>query len=388
MKSTLWLSLTLFLCQTILFSQSIDPTFTPSILRGSGAFGIVSQPDGKFLVSTANNNFLNDVPVRSLFRMNGDGTADPAFQYSEEIETNPVVFRLQQDGKIVIGGRFYDREENFLGNLLRLFPDGSLDPDFVAFADEELVIKSLAVLPNEKIFAAGGLSTDTGQVHSILLFEEDGGIATHFPRINFTGDRPDNNVDVAKVDFQSDNELIVAGSNLEIAGLKRDLWRLDSLGVPDLDFDPAFQSVSNFRIRSIGILPDGSIGIMAGDLSNFTIVNRDGTSRVAVRLLNAQNIQETSIVPYGEDSFFIIGGNFHQVFTSGVYRDFLHLNSDRAVLGIAAQEVDSTLTVAGQFTNIAGAFKPGLLRLKLVTNWSSCQESMNPLMPASTPREP
>ena len=365
MKRIQWTFL-LVLTYTAICSQTIDTTFAPSVLRGSGTFGILAQPDNQYLVTTGSNQFINEVPVRYLFRMTEDGKVDSTFEYSEVLTSAPQAVQLQEDGKVVIGGRFYDQEENFLGNLLRLMPDGSLDSTFEAYADEAFFLSNLAILTNQKILAAGHVNSDTGLVYSIFLTQRDGGPSADFPKLDFAGARPGNTVHIAAVDIQSDNELIVAGTNLQIGSLTRDIWRLDSTGVPDLAFDPAFRTVSNFRIRSIGILPDGTMGILAGDQSNFTIVDRDGLSSHFFQLPLSEGSQGGSMHPFGEDSFFIYAGVLSQVFTSGISREFLHLPVDRSVWGIAGQSSDSTLLVAGQFSNVGGNFKPGLLRLNLV----------------------
>lgn len=94
---------------------------------------------------------------------------------------------VQGDGKIVLGG-----EANGSFALVRLLPNGSLDPSFgnngiviTKFFRSE-VIKSLAIQKDGKIFAAGNTYFDkTGQDFILIRYNTDGSIDKTFGQNGF-----------------------------------------------------------------------------------------------------------------------------------------------------------------------------------------------------------
>src|SRR6185295_13200433 len=82
-------------------------------------------------------------PLPSLFRLKSNGSIDPSFQLDPSVQTIGQVLALQTDGKIVTDG------------LVRLQPDGTVDPDFVTtWYNSSAEFRALAVTPEGKIYYA------------------------------------------------------------------------------------------------------------------------------------------------------------------------------------------------------------------------------------------
>lgn len=89
------------------------------------------QPDGRILVA---GHFWHVGPLLrwGIARVLPDGNPDVGFQ--PPIKGCPgcfvFFFVLQDDGKIVVAGRFQSEDERWRGSIARLNSDGNLDPDF------------------------------------------------------------------------------------------------------------------------------------------------------------------------------------------------------------------------------------------------------------------
>jgi uncharacterized delta-60 repeat protein len=104
---------------------SLDTSFNPVLPTAGGEYGFCAmalQPDGKILVG---GQFYN--PDATLLRFNQDGTPDTSFNYDYDGSpqgNKPIMaIAVQPDGKIILAGDF---------DLVRLNPDGSRDTTFAS----------------------------------------------------------------------------------------------------------------------------------------------------------------------------------------------------------------------------------------------------------------
>ncbi|WP_373552742.1 delta-60 repeat domain-containing protein [Haliscomenobacter sp.] len=165
------LTLTLLSIASLLCAQTLDPNFSPKVLRASGGTTMVTQADNKLLIATQSQGFINDQAVSFLFRLEENGELDPSFQYPTLLNNAPTTIKIQQDGKILIGGYFKDSTGQFIGSLLRLLPNGTIDPSFLILKNENFSLQLLEVLPNQKIFILENAITYISQVR---LLSRDG----------------------------------------------------------------------------------------------------------------------------------------------------------------------------------------------------------------------
>ncbi|MEN6627816.1 MAG: hypothetical protein ABFD69_16445 [Candidatus Sumerlaeia bacterium] len=126
-----------------------DTTFQIGTITGSGVRVLALQPDGKILAGGEIDSF-NGVTIKKLIRLNPDGTLDPSFNTGSETP-RCITIALQRDGKILVSGGTAD---NGCG-LIRLNSDGSLDTGFSQSYPSGGPIYCFAIQPDGKILAAG-----------------------------------------------------------------------------------------------------------------------------------------------------------------------------------------------------------------------------------------
>lgn len=347
----------------ILFSQDIVPNFAPRILRASAGFGIIVQPDKQLLGLSRGKGFVNNTEVSFVFRLQENGSVDTSFHYPPQLSNAPDQIELQKDGKIIIGGSFTDSAGKYLASLLRLMPNGAIDPSFRPLVKDAFTIINLCILTNQKIFASGfSLKPDgtPGVSFNALLLSKDGQPDPNFPGFSFATDDSGTTISLEDLGFQSNNELIIAGTNLQIGSRIQNIYRVDSLGRVDTTFNPALTGVSNFKVRNIGILTNGTIGVLAGDENNVNIFDRDGKRIFAQYLPNSQSI----IHPNGQDGFLVLGERVYDVKVNGAFTQVAGLGANSFVLGAATQSEDRVVLIGG-FSQFGSDFKAGLARIKV-----------------------
>ena len=243
-------------------AASLDPSFAPA---GSGPndgdiFSVARQRDGKILVGGDFTAYSNR-PQRFIVRLNPDGSVDPSFYgatVSHENDVSDIV--VQKDGKILIRltTYFYDRGQYF-SYLLRLNPDGSRDPSFkAADYDSTSTISDIALQPNGKILLVGSftLYNNSTQPHAIQL-NPDGSLDTSFD-FNSYGL---NDNKVKNIAIQPDGKILEAGifgtsSQLELRRFN-----------PDGSRDPSFNLYSETISGTFSLDktdPNNSKKILAG----------------------------------------------------------------------------------------------------------------------------
>lgn len=138
-----------------------DPNFQPRFEIAGVATKLVSQSDGKILVGGTFNR-AGQMPGNGLLRLTANGQVDPSF--TPAITGNVYAVAVQPaDGKILVAGKFPGRATT----LVRLNPDGGLDPSFLTNVWAEYQIKDLVACPDGKILVGGQfgyLQTEAGTV--------------------------------------------------------------------------------------------------------------------------------------------------------------------------------------------------------------------------------
>lgn len=204
----------------------LDGGFRPYF--NGGVYRVAGTPDGK-LVAIGNFTEVSGVAAFHVARLNGDGSADPAFQPSisgaiqiskVEVDGNggvilggvvplgfdggipylarlnpngapdrsfgPVRFnapggyindlKLQPDGRILVAGQFTGALGTPRQNLLRLNPDGTLDSAFVPPSGLILSAYELHVQPDGKIWVWGTFVSGSSQLPDLFRLNPDGSV--------------------------------------------------------------------------------------------------------------------------------------------------------------------------------------------------------------------
>jgi len=108
---------------------SLDSSFNFTSENGSGFVGrVAEQSDGKVVIEDSAGS-----SAARLRRILPDGSMDPEFEpdFGDNAGADFDGLAIQTDGKILVGGHFAEANGEFRTFVVRLHPDGSLDPGFV-----------------------------------------------------------------------------------------------------------------------------------------------------------------------------------------------------------------------------------------------------------------
>ncbi|HYC69752.1 MAG TPA: Calx-beta domain-containing protein [Opitutaceae bacterium] len=180
---------------------SVDPEFVGPLFDGTTAFiaALALQPDGRLLVGGA-FSLSAEGPMNSLVRLNPDGTIDatfrglgaqtPASSGSGGMEAGSVrAIAVQPDGRILVGGVFSHYNGVARRGLVRLMPNGDVDPSFTT--DTDGYVLSVAPLPGGRWAVGGGFATIGGAAIRNLAFLASTGAVEAGPAEEFPGEAAD-----------------------------------------------------------------------------------------------------------------------------------------------------------------------------------------------------
>ncbi len=356
----------------LLPNGQIDPTFQPGLaLRGGAAYQVGVQPDGKILVVGDFSGFhLSE--SEHIVRLLPNGTLDPTFFCNPSDEV--TAFLLQPDGRIVIAGDF-DRV-NGVGRsrIARLNANGSLDTSFDPGSGIFGGPVSALAQAGEQCYVTGFFATYNGIVRSgIARINADGSLDSSFdPGTGASG------IQSIAIDALS-RPVIVGTFSTYNGGSSQGIARINLDGSRDTTF--AIGSGTQGFISQVRILPTGAI-LIAGAIQDF-----DGTPRrLAARLRpdgaldTAFNLGSTAdgtiydILPNGSN--FLLGGAFSftevppfsmcaQVTSAGRPSPSFRagVTGDYHIVDVVAAQPDGKALIAGSFQAYGGAPRAGLARI-------------------------
>ncbi|RTY95984.1 T9SS type A sorting domain-containing protein [Flavobacterium sp. GT3R68] len=307
---------------------SIDTSFN----IGKGFNGTVDtltvQPDGS-IISGGGMGEYDGYDNLCIIKLHNDGSKDPNFNTGKGFNSIVKTSAQQQDGKILMGGRFDSYNSTIAGKLIRLNSNGSIDPSFNTGPGFNYEITAIAIQPDGKIIACGEFTNYNGSPSKgIIRLNNDGSIDTTFNSgTGFAG--PYLITKVRTIALQSDGKIVIGGNFTAYNGITANkIIRLNSNG----SIDPTFVVGTgfNYEILSIVVQPDGKI-LIGG---NFTIYNSTTANKI-IRLNNDGSI----------DTSFVVGTGFNY-----------------GILSIVVQP-DGKILAGGGFTTYKGISAGRIIRL-------------------------
>lgn len=329
---------------------------TSSGAEATSIKNIQIQPDGKIIIA-GNFTVYNGVVKKQIARLNTDGSLDLSFDSSSGftygngnagVKFNSICF--QNDGKIIVGGRFNTYNGNTVNSLVRLNTDGSIDTSFATgtgfmtdwesngFSGITLAeIKSVGIQQSGRIIVGGDFTKyNNTNKYKFAALNSDGSLDTTFNSgigFNRTYNITPPLIElVYNINLLPDDKMIVGTSfrkyNQYITGC---ITRLDSNGNYDASFNSSIGP--NSSVFCSDTQPDGKI-IIGGDFTSYS-----GNGKVGFTRLNAD-------------------GSIDPTFNNGN-----GISGNKCFVSNVIHQSDGKIIVAGSFNSYNGSAVNGIFRI-------------------------
>ncbi|MEN6626553.1 MAG: hypothetical protein ABFD69_10030 [Candidatus Sumerlaeia bacterium] len=340
----------------------LDATFVSSIntLLSDHVNTVAVLPDGKILVAGNFNNLGASLLERpGLARLFSNGGVDASFVPPRYGSNNVATVAVQPDGKIVVAGNLGGSTR-----LMRLFEDGSVDASFESGinADNSSLIRKLIPQPDGSLLVDGSLDVSGVTKDTILRLKPDGSLD------------PDFSMDNNRCMFgaqQADGKIVASGNRTVSGVITYGFLRYNIDG----SIDPTWHSETDVNTRDIvtAIQSDGKVLFGFNDGGLYRL-NTDGSMDEDFNFAASVDFSVMAMTSQ-PDGKTILGGDFTRVYGIPRNR-IARLNSDcsldhsfnagvgtnKAVTGIGVQP-DGKIVIVGAFSRAGGQWRNNIARL-------------------------
>ncbi len=256
---------------------SLDTTFSVGVGPNANIYCLAIQPDGKILAG-GDFYYYNGISKNLLVRLNPDGSLDPTLDIGPLFNnTNIQTISIQPDGKILIGGTFFGFNSTFSKGIARLDINGNVDTTFHVGTGFSGSVYSISLQNNGKIIVGGTFNYYDNVLSSrICRLNANGTLDITFN----TGSGTDSNVLTTVI--QPDGKILAAGPFTTYKGnVTNGMMRLNINGALDASFSCGLGAgpIGYTSVRKIELQSDGKI-LIGGSFTNFNSVGRNRISRL------------------------------------------------------------------------------------------------------------
>ena len=261
-----------------------DGSKDTSFSTGSGfdneVQALTLQSDGKILVCALFTTYMG-VTENRMIRLNTDGSKDTSFNTGTGFNSSAVKIVVQTDGKLLVGGWFTTYNGTAKNRLIRLNPNGSIDPSFNIGTGFDGFVRGMTVQADGKILVGGGFTTYKGATENrIIRLNPDGSKDS-----SFSIGTGFNNA-VREIVFQADGKIIVGGYFTTYnETTENNIIRLNTNGSKDTSFSTGtgfslYGGLAPSNVNAIKVKADGKI-LVGGSFSTY---KDDDSSPVLIAL--------------------------------------------------------------------------------------------------------
>lgn len=186
---------------------TLDDSYRAFVSTNQTVSALARQSDGRVvaLVSTQETIFTRTVGLR---RFLADGGPDPSFQTGVAFPSTTAVLERDRQDRLLVARQAGDRTIS-PPRLIRLLPDGALDPTFQAALPEGAGVASLDFMPDGRILALiGGLLRRGAPLTDLIWLRDDGSLDGEFSFDPVPSWYPA----FRMVEFTADDGILLAGS--------------------------------------------------------------------------------------------------------------------------------------------------------------------------------
>lgn len=345
---------------------SLDSSFATGSASAYLINSVKVLSNGKILVA-GNFEKFNGVTVNRLVRLNTNGTIDSDFNIGSGFDDDVNVIKIQDDGKIILGGKFTTFDGISANRIIRINEDGTVDYGFstgTGFSSGAvLVIKTDS---SENIMVGGSFSGNYNgaSVKRVCLLNQDGMLLNE---IDF-GSGPATG-SVFALEKDEEGSYYIGGSFSVFDGMNQGkLVKIDSEGEYDISYLAAGIGFDNSVYKIIPL--EDKKSLVLGKFKKFNgspafgiaKLLEDGSSDLEFNAgqTGASHLIKTGILQ--PDGKIILGGDFTKYNETGINRvvrifpngqidtNFsIGAGFNSSINAIAIQS-DQRIIVAGKFT--------------------------------------
>jgi len=258
----------------------LDNGYNPILSLAGSVNAVAVQTNDKVLIGGTFTT-VNGTNRARIARLNTDGTIDNSFNPGSGANAVVRSIVVQTNGRVIIVGDFTSFNGTNLGAIARLNDDGSLDNTFntgtgltQGFPTQG---ETVALQDDGKVLVGGRFDVCNGKsVQGIARLNPDGSLDTNFHTANLIG----SGIRVYSVAPQPDGKVIMGGEFTVVNGTNSNhIARLNTNGSLDTTFNPGAGCLgpSLPYVYSVVVQPDTEVIIVGG----FTSVNRSARWYVA-----------------------------------------------------------------------------------------------------------
>lgn len=355
----------------------IDKIFPPVMEPGADVTVIEPLSDGKLLIA---GRFVTRGPVvrRDIIKLNPDGTVDPGFDAGTGLPTDVgfiLAVAVQADGKILIAGYFNSFNGTQHRSVARLNANGSVDDTFNITGLDVTFGYDLALQPDGKIYlSASNLAGFSFIARFLPSGANDGGTGQQFFSISgasgylITYLPTETKVLVTAAVFNSPNQGVV--TKILPAG-----GQDNGFNVP-VGGSPGAVRLSSLLMSSGKYLIFGSFDSIGGvPRKNIAILNQDGTvdssfvpPASGTGTISSAAVQADGKILIGGSDFAVNGplhGNIGRLNANGSVDGAFNAGRGANAVVKALLPNNGKLLVGGNFFRYDRAPRSGLVRVKL-----------------------
>jgi uncharacterized delta-60 repeat protein len=275
---------------------TLDTTFNIGTVVGLiNSFEVDSN--NKILVSGNFNNF-NGFNTFTLVRLNSDGSVDTSLFIEYQPDSTITAIKVQDDGKILVGGYFTNFNNSNSSKLVRLNSNGSVDGSFNIGTGFNFsgsgYINNITILPNNKIIVSGIFdSFNSTSIRNFLRLESNGTLDATFN----SGFELDNNISIY--------EILVDGGKLLIGGSFTKYNNVGKNRIARLNMD-SLLNTENFSFQSsILIYPNPSSDILTIELQNGLELQNINFYNTLGQLVKTSNTSTTNVSKLTKGTYYV-----------------------------------------------------------------------------------
>jgi uncharacterized delta-60 repeat protein len=225
---------------------------------------------------------IGSAKIRTIAMVDSTCVVDPMFNPGSGFNGPALCLAIQTDGKILVGGDFSSYNNQPAPHIVRLMPDGSIDPEFNIGSGVDYPVYDIQIIDTDKILVAGVFGQYQGiEVSNIVCLNMDGSANTAFNSNAGTG----TNGRIRKMYATDANIYLIGDFNFYNGNMSKHIVRLNIDGTYDETFNPG--QGDNGSLND-AVEYNNKLYVVG----NFTMFNSQ--SRNSIAKLNLDGTMETS----------------------------------------------------------------------------------------------